>query len=191
MTATAERDVAPAEFAALRAEIVSRLSAQTTLVGVCLTAVGVVFGLALSDKGVPEQVVLVLPPITVCLGLFYAYNTRATILLGTYIRTKLWPALERDAANGTALASWERFMAGYRQGEQFSSPWMRARWMALEATGAATVFVLPSVVALVAYGPGQALDESSALLAAWIVDALLTTLEIVVACQLVRDYERL
>lgn len=43
-------EVALAEYTALRAEILTRLSAQTTLVGVCLTAVGVVFGLALRKR---------------------------------------------------------------------------------------------------------------------------------------------
>ena len=186
-SAEAERDIA--EYVALREEILARLNSQTTLVGICLTAVGVAFGLALSDKGVPRQVLLVVPPIVSGLGFFYAYNSRAMLLLGRYLRTELWPRLNSDPAGDGRAASWEHFLLGYRQGLRFSNWWTRLRWMSLEVVGAATVFLLPSMVALIAYTPRAAWSDAPALGAVWALDAFLVLIELVVAVQLLWDYE--
>lgn len=118
---------------------------------------------------------MIVPPVVSGLGFFYAYNTRAAMLLGTYIRTELWTDLQRHMPDRRPLPSWERFVGAYRQGDPFASVWMRARWMSLEAVGTSTVFLLPSLVALTAYGPGESLGDSNTLLVVWILDALLTT----------------
>jgi len=142
-------DIALAEFNTLRAEILGRLSAQNTLVGVCLTVTGVVFGVLLSRKGVSVQAALVLPPIVSGLGLFYLYNARAQLIIGIYIRDHLWPRLYEPEEG----LSWELFIHDYRRGAAFASKWARVRWMLLEPLASTTVFLLPSGVALVTCGP--------------------------------------
>jgi hypothetical protein len=181
------REVALAEFVALREEILARLSAQNTLVGVCLTAVGVIFGLALSQKGVSLTVVLVVPPVVSGLAFFYLYNARAHVLMSIYLRTRLWPML-RTSEDEDPLVSWEGFMRGYRTGERFESAWTRLRWMSLEPVAGATVFLFPSVFALIACGPGRALDTSALLLTVWIVEALMVALVGVTGLLVARDF---
>lgn len=55
-------DVAVAEFNALRAEIVARMTKQAALLGVSLTALGVIAGLAYQDAG-DERLLLGIPPL--------------------------------------------------------------------------------------------------------------------------------
>lgn len=190
MTEPTRTQIALGEYAALRAEILIRLAAQTTLVGVCLTAAGVVFGLVLSEKGVPQQTLLIVPPIVGGLGFFYAYNTRTSMLLGKYIRTELWSVFEQDVGDGRYVPSWEQFVGRYRKGHAFPNIWMRARWMFLEPIGTLTVFLLPSVVALMAYSPLEAFDDSGMLLAGWLLGASLVMVEVAVAYYLIRDSEQ-
>jgi hypothetical protein len=53
--------VAIAEYNALRAEIVSYITAQAALVGLALTAVGVIVGFAVKE-GADERILLAIPP---------------------------------------------------------------------------------------------------------------------------------
>jgi len=181
------REVALAEFTAMREEIVVRLGAQNTLVGVCLTAVGIIFGLALSQRGVSITVLLALPPIVSGLAFFYLYNARSHVLISIYVREELWPVVRDGGAQGE-LPSWESFMQGYRTGAKFKSAWTRMRWMSLEPIAAGTVFVLPSIFALIACGPHRALQGSALLLVAWIVETLLVVLVTVTGLLVARDF---
>jgi hypothetical protein len=138
---TSQADVDLAEFAALRAEIVGHQSAQTTLVSVCLTAIGVVIGLVLSDKGAPGELLLVVPLISSGLGLFYASHSRACLIIGQYIRIRLWPRL-RGAGEGL---SWEEYLLSLRRGNDSRA----LRHLSLQFLGGTVVFVMPSVGALV------------------------------------------
>ena len=119
------------EYNALRAEILAHQSAQTTLIGATLAAVGVVLGLVLTDKTTRVELLLVVPLIASGLGLIYANHSRASLLIGNYIADRLWP---------TGSGSWEHYLRGYR------GSWTPLRL--LEFTGGATVFVAPSVGAL-------------------------------------------
>lgn len=181
-------DVALAEFTALRAEVVARLGAQNTLVGLCFTAVGLIFGLALSQEGTSITIVLVGPPIVSGLAFFYLYNARVHVLMSIYLREDLWPILDQGDANDQPSPSWEGFMRRYRTGEAFNSNWKRLRWMSLEPMAASTVFVLPSLFALAACDPARALDTSALLLVAWITESLLVILVVVTGLLVARDF---
>ena len=145
---TSQADVDLAEFVALRAEIVGHQSAQTTLVSVCLTAVGVVIGLVLSDKGAPPELLLVVPLISSGLGLFYASHSRVCLIIGQYIRLRLWPRL-RGAGD-----SWEEYLLSLRRENGSRS----LRHFSLQALGGTVVFVMPSVGAL-AFSAEAAFDR--------------------------------
>ena len=59
--ADAFRDVLPAEYSALRAEIVGRISAQDVLVNLHLTAVAAIVGFAVAEHGSLGLLLLITP----------------------------------------------------------------------------------------------------------------------------------
>jgi hypothetical protein len=133
MSHSVSTDLRVAEFSALRSEIVAHQSAQTTLVGATLTAVGVVLGLVLTQKQTREELLLIIPLVASGLGLLYANHSRASLLIGDYIENHIWQADQQ---------SWEHYLTGYRS----SLKLVRL----LEFMGGAAVFVLPSAGALIA-----------------------------------------
>jgi hypothetical protein len=86
-------DVLLAEFNALRAEIVARSNSQSALVGVGLTAVGVIVGLVVKDNG-DQRLLLALPPLGALVNLLWSIENRRVTLAGAYIREALWPRLK-------------------------------------------------------------------------------------------------
>jgi hypothetical protein len=96
-------DVLLAEFNALRAEIVARTNSQAALVGVGLTALGVIVGFVVKDKA-NERLLLALPPLAVLVNLLWSIENRRVTLIGAYIREALWRTLQ----NYTDITiSWE------------------------------------------------------------------------------------
>lgn len=184
---SADVEIALSEFQALRAEIASRHEAQSALLGICLTAVGVAFGLVLSRQGASEELLLIVPVVCAGLGFFYANHNRVILLIGGYIRVELWPRLA-ETVGTPHLMSWEEHVLGFRSGRSFAGPLHRLRYMALELFGGATVFVLPGAVALAVFGPGQALAGSGALFAGWLLDVAMMVMHITATLLLVRDY---
>src|SRR5450759_209008 len=89
MNALKSVDVAIAEFNALRAEILARITAQTTIASVGLTASGVAVGFAFSERG-SVQVAAVVPFFAACIIVVYVFESVRIIFLGYYIREKLW-----------------------------------------------------------------------------------------------------
>jgi hypothetical protein len=172
-----QADVDLAEFAALRAEIVGHHSAQTTLVSVCLTAIGVVIGLVLSDKGAPLELLLVVPLISSGLGLFYASHSRICLIIGRYIRVTLWPRLR----TGESL-SWEEHLLSLRRENNPRS----LRHSSLQFLGATVVFVMPSIGAL-AFSAEAAFARGSLELV-WILGLLLLLLHVSLALGLAGEF---
>jgi hypothetical protein len=105
-------DVELAEFNALRAESVVQQTAQTTLVGVGLTALGVVFGLAVK-KGGDNHLLLAVPPLAAIISLIHASVTFRIIRIGDYIRDELWPAIQGQVG---PVPSWQAYLVARRQG---------------------------------------------------------------------------
>jgi len=101
-----------AEFNALRSEIVGRLSSQAALVGIGLTALGVVVGLAVKEDG-DQRLLLALPPLAALVNLLWSIENRRVTLAGSYIRKKLWPELQR--LSGVPY-SWEKDVQARRSG---------------------------------------------------------------------------
>jgi hypothetical protein len=102
--ATKAVDVMVAEFNALRAEIVARTNSQAALVGVGLTALGVIVGFVVKDKA-NERLLLALPPLAALVNLLWSIENRRVTLIGAYIREALWPRLQRYTGID---ASWEK-----------------------------------------------------------------------------------
>jgi hypothetical protein len=75
--------VALNEFTALRAEIVSRRSTQSAIVGVGLTSIGVVFGVVFKDGG-DRSLLLVIPPLALIAGLLHLSETYMIHGLGSH-----------------------------------------------------------------------------------------------------------
>jgi hypothetical protein len=133
-------DVALAEFHALRAESIHHMTARGTLVGVGLTAVGVVFGFAIRQGG-DRELLLAIPLLAALVSLLHAGRAFRVAAIGDYIRTELWPYLQRRV--GQELPSWETYFA-----------LNRGKWWSLElaiwADAPVTViFAAASVLALV------------------------------------------
>jgi hypothetical protein len=175
---TSQADVDLAEYAALRAEIVGHQSAQTTLVSVYLTAIGLVIGLVLSDKGVPRELLLVVPLISSGLGLFYAGHSRACLIIGRYIRIRLWPRL-RGVGKGP---SWEEYLLSLRRRNNSRS----LRHFSLQVLGGTVVFVMPSVGAL-AFSADAAFASKSLELV-WVLGLVLLLLHGSLATLLAREF---
>jgi hypothetical protein len=108
-------DVALAEFDALRAEITSRITTQAALVGVGLTALGVLIGLAVEND--EQRLLLAVPPLALVINLQWSIENRQVALIGKHIRTRLWRYLQDNV--DTKLPSWEREMDELRQGRGY------------------------------------------------------------------------
>ena len=145
-----------AEYSALRAEIVAHSNSQATLLGVALTAIGVVVGIVLSGKA-GREVLLVIPILAPALGLAFVGQMRHLSLLGLYIRGALWPVLQAQVSDVT-LPSWEAVWAAYNtpSSHRRKRTYMAFRLVAGLPPGA--VFFLSSVVAL-AYTTGPAFER--------------------------------
>jgi hypothetical protein len=106
-------DIALAEFNALRAEITTRMTAQAALVGVGLTALGVIVGFVVKENGDP-RLLLAIPPLAAGVNFLWAVENRQIGQLGRYIRIDLWQHLK--AWTGIELPSWEGLAAQRRVG---------------------------------------------------------------------------
>lgn len=106
------KDVALAEFEALRAEMLAIRQTDNLTFSVAFTAIAAIGGFALSKQGGRLEVLLVLPVVLSGLGLLQAQNSRQIDQLAAYIRDCLW---ERLPVNGTRYPSWEHYIAGSRR----------------------------------------------------------------------------
>jgi uncharacterized oligopeptide transporter (OPT) family protein len=176
-------DVALAEYAALRAEMHGRQSSQTTLVGICLTGIGLIIGLILSERSIPSQLVLVIPLIASGLGMFYGSHSRGCLVIGRYIREVLWPSIQ-PVVGGPKMPSWEQYVHDLRQANV-----SRMRYLSFEFLAGGIVFVLPSAGALAFYAP-KAIGESHALWPVWLLGVVLLVLHVALTIGLARDFAR-
>jgi len=103
-------DVVLAEFNALRTEMVGYLSAQAAVVGLGLTALGVITSLAVGKDG-DDGLLMAIPPLVALIVLVHTASTYRVAKIGDYIRESLWPDLEDRVG---AIPSWERYLAGQR-----------------------------------------------------------------------------
>src|SRR5438094_227548 len=81
-----------AEFSVLRDEIANRSSAQHTLIGLNLTAIGGIGGFVLSSHA-DVRLLLLLPMLSPALGLLFFDHAINIKKIGTYIDKVLRPAL--------------------------------------------------------------------------------------------------
>jgi hypothetical protein len=107
-------DVALAEFAALRAEIASSKTVQSTSIGVGLTAIGAIFAFALQKNGTTDTL-LVVAPFSLVINVVYFAEAVRIRRVGDYIRKYLWQYLEDRTGYPH---SWEKEHA--RQVKRFS-----------------------------------------------------------------------
>jgi hypothetical protein len=141
--ATADKAVAVAlaEFNALRAEVVSHITAQAALVGLGLTALGVVAGLVIEEGG-DQRLLLAIPPLATLVVLLHAAGTYRLALIGHYISTTLWPYLDKQV-RGEPLPSWEK----KREERLLKTPSILAKAILLDFP-AMILFIAASPVAL-------------------------------------------
>jgi hypothetical protein len=155
-------DVAIAEFNALRAEIVSHVTAQAALVGLALTAAGVIVGFTVKE-GADQRLLLALPPLALLVVLLHTAETFRSALIGRYIATELWEDLEERVGN---LRSWEARVAERRQRHVL----LLLPEMFLFDFPAMAIFILAGVYALVQVGSGGTL---------WWIDCVALALAVV------------
>jgi hypothetical protein len=104
-------DAAFAEFTALRAELLGHSASQNTLVGLGVTGVGVVVGIAFGGAG-NLQLLAIVPVLISVVILAYCGETYRVVLIGRYIRQQLWPFVaSRTSAD---LPSWEEWLYASR-----------------------------------------------------------------------------
>jgi hypothetical protein len=92
-----------AEYNQLRAELIAAQNRQGTLVGIGLTAIGVIMTIALREAG-DHRLLLAVPPLGLVVTLLHLGEARRIIRIGRYIRLKLWPKLQ---AQSGYPESWE------------------------------------------------------------------------------------
>jgi hypothetical protein len=156
--------VAIAEFNALRAEIVSHVTAQAALVGLALTAAGVIVGFTVKE-GADQRLLLAIPPLTLLVVLLHTAETFRAALIGRYIAVELWGDIEGRVGR---LSSWEARVA--RRREQPLHQLLPEIF--LLDFPAMSLFILASVYALVQVGSGEAL---------WWIDCAAVALAILTA----------
>jgi hypothetical protein len=105
--------VALAEFVALRAEIMGRTSSIAALVGIGLTALGVVVGFAVKNEG-DVRLLLAMPPLAMLVNLLLSIEHRRVVLAGAYIRGPLWGVLRQHISE--QLPCWEDEVQRRRSG---------------------------------------------------------------------------
>jgi hypothetical protein len=105
--------VALAEFAALRAEIMGRISTVATLIGIGLTSLGVVVGFAVKEDG-DVRLLLAVPPLAMLVNVLLSIEHRRITLAGAYIRGPLWTILRQHT--GHQLPCWEDEVQRRRSG---------------------------------------------------------------------------
>jgi hypothetical protein len=142
-------DVAIAEFNALRAEIISHVTAQAALVGLALTAAGVILGFTVKE-GADQRLLLAIPPLTLLVVLLNTAETFRAALIGRYIATELRKELEGQVGK---IRWWESRVAERRGRHIFLS----LPEIFLLDFPAMAIFILASGYALVQVGSGEAL----------------------------------
>ncbi len=104
-------DVLLAEYNALRSEIVAHLTVQAAVVGLGLTALGVIVGLAANSAG-DHKALLLVSPLSLFVVLIYAAETYRSAMIEIFIYRHIWPRLEESLGE---LPSWERQAASERK----------------------------------------------------------------------------
>ena len=187
-------DVALEEYKQLRAEILVHSQAQTTIVGIALTATAAIAGVAFGSGAIdnPErlEILLALPLILTGLGLSHLARSVNIIAIGQYIGLRLWPALAAtqpgdttSASDATVIHSWEQSVAsgrGLSQAAKGIKGW-------LSVVPGLFVFGFPSLAALtinykLAWLPVITETHPSGLQLAWLLDSLAL---VAAACMLV------
>lgn len=113
-----------AEFAALRSEMVTRITLLQTLILGNLTVLGIVFGMALSHPD-NADVLLVLPIVTPCIGMLVIDSFRNCDILSRYIYKVLRPQLHirsRLKIDGVETFEWERWVSKRQLTLWFAGP---------------------------------------------------------------------
>lgn len=141
--------MAIAEFNALRAEIVSHVTAQAALIGLALTAAGVIVGFTVKE-GADQRLLLAIPPLTLLVVLLHTAETFRASLIGQYIATELWEELEGQVGR---LHSWEARVAARRDQPLH----LMLPEIFLLDFPAMSILILAGAYALVQVGPGDAL----------------------------------
>jgi hypothetical protein len=113
-----------AEFAALRSEMVTRITQLMTLILGNLTVLGILFGMALSHPG-NANVLLLLPIVTPCIGMLVIDSFRNCDILSRYIYKILRPQLHirsRLKIDGVEMFEWERWVSKRQLTPWFAGP---------------------------------------------------------------------
>lgn len=92
------------EYTALRAEILNHSTAQSALVGVGLTAVGVLLGFIFKDDN-NHSLAYAIPFLCFALTLLHTSYEMKIYRIGAYLRHTLWPAIIDDIPG--SIPSWE------------------------------------------------------------------------------------
>ena len=167
--AQALRDVVLAEYSALRAEIVGRISAQDTMVNLHLTAVAAIIGFAVAERG-SLGLLLLVPPLSCTVSALYVSHNAYIRLMSRYIRSELRLSLEQ-ALGSTAhfrIFAWE----------DWTHVSTRARRLHFAHRGTMlAVFPLPAALAILIAAPTAA---HGWLRAVWWVDLFLVLVEVVI-----------
>jgi len=94
----------------MRAEKVGHITGQAAVVGLGLTALGVIGGFVAKEGH--DRLLLAIPPIAMLVALGYAAGAYRSTIIGRYIRDELWRHLERNLGSYEGpLPSWQRYIA--------------------------------------------------------------------------------
>ena len=112
MSDSPQLDTALAEFSALRSEIASRSSAQTTILNFNLTAIAAIGTIVLSNK-VSALALLTLPIICGCFGILFFDHAANIDQIGQYIDEKLKPVIR--AQSKSTLFAYQEWVKKYER----------------------------------------------------------------------------
>jgi hypothetical protein len=105
-------DAALAEYNALRTELVAHSAAENAVVGLGLTGIGVVAGVAFGGSG-NRHLLAIAPLVASVIILAYCGEAYRVISIGRYIRDDLWPFIQHRTS--TDLPSWENSLKAGRR----------------------------------------------------------------------------
>ncbi len=113
MTTEFRREFFLAEYGALRDEILKRIEIVHQLKGGLLLAWSAILGFAIQSQSETKitQLLLLYPVLALAIAWLWAFNNRAIILLGNYIR-----AMEEEAKVMGATMGWEHHVRGKSSG---------------------------------------------------------------------------
>ena len=171
-----DREMLLAEFAALRAEILQRMSLRWNIFALQLTAAGVLFSFALGNPS-HTGILLILPIISYALAGRYVSQTDSMQAIGTYIRKVL-------EARAKGELQWEGWLIT-RRPKRGTLTWLNPHFLIFPGTA---VIALTWVAPYVWTSHNVSAGKRVLIIVIWLIGIVVTALSIRMIARMVFRY---